>query len=326
VSGAEFVVALDVGGSLTKIGFADRRGSLADLERLQTHLAGGPDGLVDWLAEQITRLVESRSADHCAGYGIVVPGIIETSTGTVKAAPNVGWYDIPLRDRLAALTGLSGWVAHDVRSGGLAEWRLGSAVGVSNALFLPLGTGIAGAMIVDGQLLDADGYAGEIGHIRVRAAGDIACACGQVGCLETVASAAGLVRTYARLTADQLAPIGQPEVIQAREVANRARSGEAAALGAFSLAAEALTDALMLYLTLLGPELIVIGGGLSAAADLFIPQISQAIAGSVAFQRVPRIVKASLGADAGVIGAGLVGWDQALRAHRHEQASGRDHG
>ncbi len=105
---------------------------------------------------------------------------------------------------LTELTGLPGVVAHDVRSAGLAEWRLGSGVGADNLLFLSIGTGIAGAMVVDGRMLDAGGYAGEIGHTRVTAAGDARCACGQVGCLETLASAAGVARTYARLagTAD----------------------------------------------------------------------------------------------------------------------------
>jgi glucokinase len=314
MSAEEFVVAVDVGGSLTKIAYADRRGRLGNADRLRTHLEGGSDGLVRWLATQITERAAARPADTCVGYGVVVPGIIDSATGTVRAAPNVGWYDVPLRDRLSELTGLPGAVGHDVRSGGLAEWRRGGGSGVSNLLFLPLGTGIAGAMIVDGRLLEADGFAGEIGHIRVAAAGATTCACGQVGCLETVASASGVTRSYLRLTEAQgVSPTSVPaKVLDARDVAARARTGEAAALSAFAIATDALTEALMLYLTLLGPEVVVIGGGLAGAADLFVPQISRAIQSRVAFQRVPRIVTALLGADAGVIGAGLLGWDDVL--------------
>ncbi len=103
---------------------------------------------------------------------------------------------------------------------------------------------------------------------------------------------------------------GSAERIDAQLVADRARAGDARARQAFELAAVALTEALISYVTLLGPELIVIGGGLSGAADLFLPQLGDAMARTMSFQRQPRIVPATLGADAGVIGAGLVGWDR----------------
>ena len=308
VESADYVLAVDLGGSLTKIAYADRRGRLSSTDRLPTPLSEDGDALVSWLADRICDYVRARSRDTCAGFGVVVPGIIEAATGRVVAAPNVGWVDVPLRDRLTALTGLPGVVAHDVRSGGLAEWRVGAGRGVDNLLFLPLGTGIAGAMIVDGRLLDADGYAGEIGHVAVRAAGDLVCACGQVGCLETVASAAGVVRSYRRLAGAGPTTAGGA-ALDARRVAELARSGDVSALAAFAVAADALTEALLLYLTLLGPELVVIGGGLAGAADLLIPQLDRAIQSRLTFQRHPKIVPALLGADAGVIGAGLVGWD-----------------
>jgi len=306
------VLAVDLGGSLTKIAYATPQGRLSATDRVRTDLSGGSDGLVTWLAGQISDHVAARPAGVCVGYGVVVPGIIDSAAGRVVAAPNVGWYDVPLRDRLTELTGLGGAVAHDVRSAGLAEWHFGPWGDVTNLLFLPLGTGIAGAMVVDGRLLDGDGYAGEVGHIRVVAAGDLDCACGQVGCLETVASASGVVRSYRRLSdgRDQSAAAGSgPAPIDARHVADLARSGDVTARAAFAVAADALTEALLLYLTLLGPELILIGGGLSASADLFLPQVERALRARVAFQRMPRIDTAVLGADAGVLGAGLVGWD-----------------
>jgi glucokinase len=312
VAEEEFIVAVDVGGTLTKIAYADRTGSLTGSERLSTHLADGGAGLVPWLAATIKGWVEHRPDARCLGYGVVVPGIVDAASGTVRAAPNVDWVDVPLRDLLTELTGLPGVVAHDVRSAGLAEWRLGSGVGADNLLFLSIGTGIAGAMIVDGKMLDAGGYAGEIGHTRVTAAGDVRCACGQVGCLETLASAAAVARTYARLagTADSANLAGSAEGIGADRVADLARSGDPSAQRAFDLATAALTEALINYVTLLGPELIVVGGGLSGAADLFVPQVVDAMATAMTFQRPPRIDAASLGADAGVIGAGLVGWDR----------------
>ena len=297
----DYVVAVDLGGTLTKVAYAHRDGSATAAVRLPTAVVEG-QASVSWLASVVDDAATARGIDHCLGFGVVVPGIIDVPRGVVRAAPNVGWYDLPLRHRLSELTGWPGIVAHDVRSGGLAEWRTGAGVGAANLLFLPLGTGIAGAMVVDGHLVDADGYAGEIGHIAVPAAAGEACLCGQRGCLETVASAPGVVRTHARLS-------GGPPV-DAQEVAELARAGNAAAQQAFDVAVRALTEALTVYATLLGPETVVIGGGLAGAFDLIGPPVAAGLHARMAFQRRPALVPAKLGADAGVVGAGLVAWDR----------------
>jgi glucokinase len=301
------VVAVDLGGSLTKIAAASSDSRLSPVERLQTRRDGGGASL-EWLAEQILRVAHSGHG-RCQGYGVVVPGIIDVSSGTVRAAPNVGWYDVPVAARLSALTGLPGAVGHDVRSGGLAEWRLGAWSGVTNLLFLPLGTGIAGALVVDGRMLEAEGYAGEIGHIHVRAAGQLPCACGQRGCLETVASAAGVARSYGRLSGTS----GSSALPDAEQVAERARAGDPAARAAYGLVADALSEALLLYVTLLAPEVVVIGGGLVGAIDLFVPELEAELRSRTTIQRLPRVVPATLGADAGIVGAGLIGLAAAAR-------------
>ena len=233
----------------------------------------------------------------------MVPGIIDTPSGLVRAAPNVGWFDLPLQAELDQRTGLRGVVDHDVRSAGLAEWQLGAGSGASQLIFVALGTGIAAALITDGRLIRADGYAGELGHLATPSAGDRPCACGRAGCLETVASASGVVRTFTERTG--LTPSG------AAEVADRAHAGEAAAVEAFDLARRALAEALDAAVTLLGPELVIIGGGLSGAYDLLAVPLEEDLAARLSIQRMPRLAQASLGADAGLIGAGLVGWRRA---------------
>lgn len=300
MSTADRVLAVDLGGTLTKVAHAHADGTTTPPTRLASVVVGGQVS-VDWLGDVLAEAARARPQERCRGYGVVVPGVIDVAAGVVRAAANVGWYDVPLRERLSSRTGLPGVVAHDVRSGGVAEWRLGAGRGATNLLFLPLGTGIAGAMVVDGRLLDADGYAGEIGHLPVRAGGDRDCRCGQHGCLETVASATGVVRSY-------LAATDGP-VVDARTVADRARAGDAAAGAAFDLAVEGLTEALAAYATLLAPQMVVVGGGLAGSFDLIGPRVEAGVAERLSFQRSPRLVPARLGADAGVIGAGLVGWD-----------------
>ncbi|GAB3742570.1 ROK family protein [Microlunatus parietis] len=306
----ECVVAVDLGGTLTKIGYVGEDGTATAVRRLDTYRAGGADGLADWLGDRIAEAA-AAAPGPCHGFGIAVPGIIDAASGTVRAAPNVGWTEMPIRDRLHDRTGLSGAVGHDVRAGGLAEGRLGCP-DAQNVFFLPIGTGIAAAMIVDGRLLEAGGYAGEIGHTRVRAAGETPCACGQIGCLETVASAAGVARGYAAARG-----VEAGSNLDARAVAEAARAGDPDALAAFAVATDALTESLLLSTTLLGSEVIIIGGGLSGAADLFLPEVERRIAATATFQRVPEFRLATLGADAGLIGAGLLGWAE-LRGVDHD--------
>lgn len=299
------VVAVDLGGTWTKIGYVSEDGTASSVRRLDSDRSGGQDGLADWLGDRIAEAA-AAAPGPCRGFGIVVPGIIDRTSGTVLAAPNVGWTNMPIRDRLQRRTGLPGVVGHDVRAGGLAEWRLGRP-DARNVLFLPIGTGIAAALIVDGRLIEADGYAGEVGHTRVRAAGEIPCACGQIGCLETIASAAGIARTYSAASG--------VATTDARVVADAARAGDSHALASFHTAIDALTESLLLCSTLLGPEVIIIGGGLSGAADLFLDEVGRGIAAAATFQRLPELRLATLGADAGLIGAGLIAWDTQGATH-----------
>lgn len=296
-AGLPVVVAVDLGGTYTKIGLAARDGGLYAVEELVTPF--GDDGVVPtrWLAELVAERAKAAGAE---GFGVAVPGIV--GDGVVVAATNIGWYDVPLATIISARTGLPGEVGHDVRSGGLAEWRIGSGAGVHDFAFLPLGTGIAGAFVVDDRLLVAGGYAGEIGHVGVPAAEQLTCACGQTGCLELVSSATGVRRTYARLGGETIA-----EAPTAKVVARLARRRDGRAVKAIELAGAGLAQVLPLLCGLFGPERISFGGGLAASFDLLRPQLDAAVE-ALTFHRRPELVTAQLGSQAGLVGAGLIGW------------------
>jgi glucokinase len=132
-------------------------------------------------------------------------------------------------------------------------------------------------------------------------AGSQVCACGGIGCLEIVASASGVVRNYVRLVGDDQPPT-------AEQLGELARSGDTAALGAFEIAGTALSEAFVTALTLLGSETIVIGGGLSGAADLLLPIIEAEFDRRLIFQRRPTVITSAFGSQAGMVGAGLLGW------------------
>lgn len=294
------VVAADLGGTYTKFGEVSSDGTLLATDQAPTPVQLGPIGLVEWLAGQ---LAERAAAAGVQRFGVAVPGIVDERQGVVITAPNVGWRDIRLAELLEQLSGLSGVVTHDVRAGGMAEWRCGAGIGADNLMFVPIGTGIAAAVVVDGTMLVADGYAGEFGHIPVPVAGDRKCACGQLGCLESVASGPSLRRLYAERAGIDLTDVPSPE-----EMADRARGGDKTPSRVIETAALALGQALRIAVTLYGTERVIVGGGVSGMFDLLAPRVADHLASSMTFQRQPEIVVAQLGSRAGVVGAGLTAW------------------
>ncbi|NJQ16812.1 ROK family protein, partial [Streptomyces bohaiensis] len=160
-------------------------------ERRPTPRDGGPQAVLDAVLEFAADLREA-SLRHLGSApvaaGVVVPGIVDDAAGVVRYAANLGWRDLPLRRLLSErLDGTPVALGHDVRTGGLAEGRLGAGDGADRFFFVALGTGISGALGIDGRVEPgAHSGAGEIGHVVVRPGGP-ACGCGQAGCLEAVA-------------------------------------------------------------------------------------------------------------------------------------------
>lgn len=297
-----------------KCGLVAADGAVLHRETRPTPRADARDGgraVLDALLETVVELGQKATAEghRVRAIGVVVPGVIDAEHGTV-GAENLEWVGTPVLAELkAAITeDVPVVLAHDVRAGGYAEFRQGALAGTTNSMFLPLGTGIAAAMIVDGSLVSGDGYAGELGHSKF-IHGDAAelCACGQWGCLETVASAAALARRYAARTGRT--------VDGAREVMELLASGDPDAAQVWQDALTALVDALVLYTTLVAPTRIAIGGGLIGAGETLLQPLREGVHARLTFQREPEIVAAVLGEEAGMLGAAQMAWD---RAHEEE--------
>ncbi|MET7277395.1 ROK family protein [Kribbella sp. NPDC005582] len=303
---SEVVVAVDLGGTRMKCGLVAADGAVLHRETRPTPRAAGGRAVLDALLETVVELSQKATADghRVRAIGVVVPGIIDAETGTV-VAENLAWAGTPVRAGLIAAVGddVPIVLAHDVRAGGYAELRQGALTGTTNSLFLPLGTGIAAAMVIDGRLVSGDGYAGELGHTRF-IHGDAAelCACGQWGCLETVASAAALARRYA-------ARAGRV-VDGSREVLELLAAGDEIAAQVWHDALTVLVDALVLYITLVAPTRIAIGGGLVGAGETLLQPLRAGVHERLTFQREPEIVAAVLGEEAGCLGAALYAWDR----------------
>jgi glucokinase len=287
------VVALDVGGTSMKGAVLDDMGRVLDRHRWSTPRSKGPDAVVAAVLDVVDELL--RQADGAVAVGLVVPGLVDDRAGVALYSENIRWREVPFRELVVARSGLPVGFGHDVRAGGLAERTLGAARGCDDVLFLPIGTGISGAMYVAGRLIE-NKYAGEIGHIDVGHGEP--CACGARGCLEAVASGAAVAERYNRATGGS-AP-------GAQEVLELMAAGDGAAVLVWDAAVGALARALATYTSLLAPELIVIGGGLAGAGEVLLEPLRSRLQELLVWQQVPRIVAAQLGENAACLGAGLL--------------------
>ncbi|CAL2057055.1 ROK family protein [Streptomyces sp. TR1341] len=297
------VIALDVGGTGMKAALVGDDGALLHRARRATGRERGPDAVVAGILDFAAELYAYGAEHHGppAAAGIAVPGIVDEEHGTAVYAANLGWKDVPLRDLLAERLGVPVALGHDVRTGGLAEGRIGAGRGADRFLFVPLGTGIAGAIGIDGRVESgAHGFAGEIGHVVVRPGGTL-CPCGQRGCLERYASAAAVSEAWA-------AAGGNPDA-DAADCARAVAAGDPGARRVWQEAVDALADGLVTALTLLDPRTLIIGGGLAEAGEVLFQPLRDAVRRRVTFQKLPSIVPAALGDTAGCLGAGLLARD-----------------
>lgn len=293
------VVALDVGGTRMKAGLVGEDAQVITECLYDTGREEGPAAVTERLVGIVRQLTaEARERGlRPSGAGVVIPGIIDEDTGVVRSSANIGWRDFPLRGHLARHTDLPVAIGHDVRAGGLAESVLGAGRGENDLLFLALGTGIAGAMILEGRPFSGGGYGGEIGHMRLDPDGH-PCGCGSRGCLETIASASAVARRYSERVGEQAS---------AREVARRVEAGDPLAGEVWREAVEALATALLAYMTICAPTRIIIGGGLAQSGETLLAPLRAAVEKRTTYHRPARIVRAALGDRAGLLGAALLG-------------------
>ena len=275
----------------------DADGTLVDIEREATPRGvGSAEAIVDKLVSAVEHARLRHPDLPISAAGLCVPGLVDDVEGIARFASNLSWNDFPFQRIAEERTGLPIAFGHDVRAAGRAERELGAARGYDNVAVVVIGTGIASTIIVDGQVLLANGFAGEIGHSIVQPNGD-PCACGGRGHLEGIASASGIARRYTAASG--------LEVQGSREVLRLARAGDAVAASVWNEAIEALALGLSQIVSVAAPEAIVVGGGLAQAGDdLFVP-LAAALDRHLSFQRHPTLLRARLGENAGLLGTAL---------------------
>ncbi|MCR8847138.1 ROK family glucokinase [Rossellomorea sp. SC111] len=311
----KWLVGVDLGGTTTKIAFLSKYGELLHKWEIPTDKSENGKNIIVNIAKAIDQKLEEldQSKDKLVGIGMGAPGPVDTAKGIIYEAVNLGWENnTPLKDLLEVETGLHAVIDNDANCAALGEMWKGAGDGAKDIVCVTLGTGVGGGVITNGDIVHGvKGAGGEIGHITVVPEGGYQCNCGKTGCLETVASATGVVR----LANEKLDATGEESTlramrdshgsISAKDIFDAARNQDGLAL--------AVIDQLAFYLGLslanlgngLNPEKIVIGGGVSKAGDILLKPVVKFFE-QFSFPTVrssTHLSIATLGNDAGVIGA-----------------------
>ncbi|HEY1177640.1 MAG TPA: ROK family glucokinase [Phytomonospora sp.] len=323
---------VDIGGTKVVAGVVTHEGEIVDQVRRDTpHRSKSPRVVEDTIVDAVLELA-GRHELHAVGIGAA--GFIDADRANVLFAPHLSWRNEPLRDAISSRLRLPVVVENDANAAVWAEWRFGAGRGESHLVCVNLGTGIGGAMIVNGTLQRGRyGVAGEFGHMQVVPDGR-RCECGNRGCWEQYASGNVLVREARELAASQ-SPVahalldaagGDPTAITGPLVTEVAQAGDPAARELFEEVGRWLGVGIANLAAAVDPGTFVVGGGLSEAGDLLIGPAKDAFAKSLTgrqFRPVASIVPATLGNSAGLVGAADLARPFARR-FRRARARARD--
>ncbi|MPL93163.1 Glucokinase [bioreactor metagenome] len=245
----------------------------------------------------------------CMGFGM--PGSLNPRTGRLAFSGNLGWRDVPIREELEKYIPVPVYIGNDANCAVIGEVVAGAAGTMKNVVMLTLGTGVGGGVIIDGKLLrGSDGMGAELGHMLLVLGGE-PCTCGASGCVEAYASAPALIRQTKEAMAKHPESMMNPHAVRKGKVSARtafdcAKQGDIAALEVVDRYAEYLSAAIGSLITVFRPEAVLIGGGLSNEKEYLLDRLNRRAAvyafGSDVVP-VPPIIKATLGNDAGIIGA-----------------------
>ncbi|WP_044480683.1 ROK family glucokinase [Paenibacillus antibioticophila] len=303
-------IGVDLGGTAIKVGICSEEGQLLHTYEGPTEKEKGPDTVVGNI-EKYVRLVVEQSPfewDQVAGVGAGVAGFTNVKEGIIILAPNVGLKDLHIREILEGRLGKPVKIDNDANVAALGEAWGGAGKGVENCVCYTLGTGVGGGIIINGKIYQGfSGMAGELGHVSVVPDLEaIQCGCGKMGCLETVSSATGIIKMAKDAVArGERTSLAQVENIMAKDVFDAAKLGDEAAIRIVNRAAFYLGKSMAATAVILNPELFIIGGGVSYAGDILFDEIRSVFAKLTPepVQKGLRIVPATLGNDAGTVGA-----------------------
>jgi len=308
-----FALGIDIGGTNTVFGIVNRRGEILAQDVMPTTGYATVAAYIEALSARLLAMMEGVGRNTIIGAGVGAPNG-NYYTGEVTNAVNLPWEgSIPLARLLSEALGLKTTITNDANAAAIGEMMYGAAKGMKDFVMVTLGTGLGSGFVANGQLIYGhDGFAGELGHlIAVRDGRD--CACGRKGCLETYASATGIVRTaeeWLETRHDHSALRGL-EKITAKAITEAAREGDGLALELFEYTGKILGQCLADIVTITSPEAIILFGGLARAGNLLLEptkrHMEQAMLG-IYKNKVALLPSTLPDSDAAILGASALAW------------------
>jgi glucokinase len=310
-------IGIDLGGTNIKAGIVDEQGKILTKVDCPSKVERGHEAVIADMAMLARKAVEKAglTMDDVKCIGIGVPGILDPKTGVVPFCVNLGWHHVPLRELMRSHIDKPVFIDNDATVAGLAEYVAGISKGTQSSVFLTLGTGVGGGIVINGKVYSgAHGIGSELGHTIVKFDGDL-CNCGNYGCWERYASASALIR-MGKEAAEQRPDCmiarhvnGNLDRISAKTVIDCAKAGDETACAVFQRYAYYLAVGIVSIINSLDPEIIALGGGVSAAGDFLLNAVREEVAKLIFYKDMPyaRIELATMGNDAGIVGAAMLG-------------------
>ena len=314
---AELAIGLDIGGTKMAFVVADRGGQVHERLTMASCADQSFERCADRIAEQLNRLL--ASSPSISGIGIGLPGPVDSQRGIAIHAANLGWRDLPVAAAIASRLSrdLPITIANDVNAGAIGEQRYGRARGMASFVYLTIGTGVGGAVMLDNRLLHgASASEMEIGHVSLDPVNGRTCACGGRGCLEMSVSGKGLLAHARQDLATQPGTALTNETLSTRAIIAAAERGDPLAGHVLAEAAEALGIACAWCVNLFNPPMLILGGGLIRACWHLLqqPTLEAARSRCLPLNFEAASIQLSELAD-GALGASALVW------HHHKEAS-----
>lgn len=312
-----YYVGIDLGGTNIKAGIVDGQGKILAEAFCKTQAQRPYQDIVRDMAGCVMQALKNAkmTTDDILSVGIGIPGYANQKTGTGAFCTNLGWYDVPLQAEIRKYFDLHIAIDNDATVAGYAESIAGVSKDAESSVFLTLGTGVGGGIVIHGRPWSgAHGIGSEVGHMTLSVDG-VPCNCGNNGCMEKYTSATAIIRmarqacmTYPD-SAMMLRAEGDLNRINAKTVIDAAKANDKAALEVFDEYCKYLAIAINNIIAFLDPEMIVLGGGVSHAGDFLLEKVKAKVPRYLLYKTLPypEICLASLGNEAGMIGAAMIG-------------------
>jgi len=297
-----FVLAVDIGGSKLLTGIADAQGHILDKNMRDLSPGITARQLLYAIRDSISVLM--ARVPHPAAAGISVPGVADAEKGVLRYACFSGITDFAIGPLLQTDLGIPVAVDNDVNACAVGERTFGCCRDVDDFIWITISNGIGGGIYSGGRLVSGHrGCAGEIGHVTVEEQSPALCPCGKSGCLEAQASGRAIARMYAEMTGYST---------DARQIAGRAKAGEAAALEVYRRAGSYVGRAAAAFANALNPQKIVLGGGVSMDFELLEDGLAESPKRYAFRENLMDLTleKTALGYDASLIGAAALAWEK----------------